>query len=186
MTLEGLPAAARPDPLRVDLLPAELTAPGRLGLTLLPGRRDRGRELEADVEELVAARVATVICLVEAFELGVYGVPGLFEAYARRGLTLHHVPLRDGSAGGVEAVERAVAAAEAALARGETVLLHCAGGLGRAGMIAACVLRGRGLSPEAAIAAVRLVRGPRAIETLSQEARIAAHPARLAGGGPGG
>ncbi len=186
MTIGGPPSAARPDPLRVDLLPAELTAPGRLGLTLLPGRTDRGRELEADVDDLVAARVTTVICLVEAFELGVYGVPGLFEAYARRGLTLHHVPMRDGSAGGAEAVERAVAAAEAALARGETVLLHCAGGLGRAGMIAACLLRGRGLRAEAAIAAVRLARGPRAIETLSQEARIAAHPARLGGAGGGG
>jgi protein-tyrosine phosphatase len=43
------------------------------------------------------------------------------------------------------------------------------GGLGRSGTVAACCLVAAGMSPEAAIAAVRTARGPRALETIAQE-----------------
>jgi ADP-ribosyl-[dinitrogen reductase] hydrolase len=54
---------------------------------------------------------------------------------------------------------------------GENVVLHCLGGLGRSGMIAARVLVERGLAPAAAITAVRAAR-PGAIETAQQEAYV--------------
>jgi hypothetical protein len=52
--------------------------------------------------------------------------------------------------------------------RGERVVIHCLGGLGRSGTLTACVLRSRGLGPEEAMAAVRRVR-PGAIENRRQE-----------------
>ena len=48
-------------------------------------------------------------------------------------------------------------------------MVTCMGGLGRSGTIAACFLAAAGMSPGAAIAAVRVTRGPRALETIAQE-----------------
>ena len=54
---------------------------------------------------------------------------------------------------------------------GERVVIHCNGGLGRAGTMAACVRIALGLDGGAAeaIAMVRKLRSPRAIETREQE-----------------
>jgi hypothetical protein len=49
------------------------------------------------------------------------------------------------------------------------VVVTCMGGLGRSGILAACLLVSAGTAPEAAIAAVRAARGPRALETIAQE-----------------
>jgi protein-tyrosine phosphatase len=54
------------------------------------------------------------------------------------------------------------------LRRGSDVLVHCRGGLGRAGTIAARLLVELGVEPAAAIANVRAVR-PGTIETSDQE-----------------
>jgi Domain of unknown function (DUF4062)/Polymorphic toxin system, DSP-PTPase phosphatase/AAA domain len=56
-----------------------------------------------------------------------------------------------------------------ALLRDESVVITCMGGLGRSGTVAACVLVDAGASPDAAVAAVRAARGPRALETSAQE-----------------
>jgi ADP-ribosyl-[dinitrogen reductase] hydrolase len=56
----------------------------------------------------------------------------------------------------------------ALLRRGLDVLVHCRGGLGRAGTIAARLLIELGMDPTKAIEHVRAVR-PRAIETSDQE-----------------
>ena len=48
-------------------------------------------------------------------------------------------------------------------------MVTCIGGLGRSGTVAACYLVAAGISPDAAIAAVRTARGPRALETIAQE-----------------
>ena len=49
------------------------------------------------------------------------------------------------------------------------MVVTCMGGLGRSGTLAACLLVSAGTAPEAAIAAVRAARGPRALETIAQE-----------------
>jgi len=54
------------------------------------------------------------------------------------------------------------------LQNGSNVLVHCRGGLGRAGTVAARLLIEVGMEPETAIAKVRKVR-PGAIETSEQE-----------------
>ena len=51
---------------------------------------------------------------------------------------------------------------------GERVVLHCMGGLGRSGLVAATALVNAGLSPSAAIQEVRDTRDPRAVETQAQ------------------
>jgi ADP-ribosylglycohydrolase/protein-tyrosine phosphatase len=162
--------------------------PGRLGLTFCPGKRQAAaatgawnRDLELDLNEVAGWGATTVVTLMEADELAQLGVAGLGEAVQARGLAWHHLPIPDAEVPD-EAWERrwAEAGAElrARLARGERVVLHCKGGLGRTGTVAARLLVERGVPVEDAIRAVRAVR-PSAIETAVQEAHVrAARPCR--------
>lgn len=76
--------------------------------------------------------------------------------------------------------EEAIAACSAAiverLREGKRVVVHCSGGLGRSGLVAACCLIGAGLAPNAAMEAVRKAR-PGAIER-SQEPFLRSFRAR--------
>lgn len=60
------------------------------------------------------------------------------------------------------------------LKNGERILLHCRSGFGRAGMIGACVLLrlGEASSASDALAKIRRLRSPRAVETSRQVAFV--------------
>jgi protein-tyrosine phosphatase len=155
--------------LRVDFLEDPRVKPGRVGLTVLPGRRDWRRHLDEDLSSLRADGIDAVVCLVPQAELERYGVPTLSDAYAAAGFALLHLPLLDQKGAGDAELRRAVAWIDAQVAAGKSVLVHCVGGLGRSGMIAACWLRSRGASADDALTIVRAARGPRAVETKIQE-----------------
>jgi protein-tyrosine phosphatase/nicotinamidase-related amidase len=154
--------------LRVDWLDDELCSPGRVGLTLLPGRRDYKRVLEEDLTVLRAEGVTHVACFVPQWELERYGVGELLSAYDDAGLSTHHLPVMDQSVPTAEEMNRFNAWLEAAVQAGGRVLLHCVGGLGRSGTAAACWLRSRGHDAERSIGAVREARTARAIESERQ------------------
>jgi hypothetical protein len=156
------------DHLRVDWLPRELTAPGRLGLTLLPGRRDMSRDLSRDVDALEHAGATHVLCLLGDDELHAYGVPKALEVYRERQLEVLQLPIIDQGVCSVEEMKSVVAWVEGALAATSSVVVHCAGGLGRSGIAAAAYLVERGLTADEAIATVRRARSPRAVETEAQ------------------
>ncbi|MEO5373451.1 MAG: isochorismatase family protein [Alphaproteobacteria bacterium] len=170
----------RVGPLRVDWIADGLVAPGRLGLSILPGRRDLGRSLEADLASLIRTGITDVVMLVTADELQDYGVPGLRAAYQAAGLGLHWLPIPDQGVGEPDDVRTLVTWIEARLHENAHVLVHCLGGVGRSGMVAACLLRTRGLSGDAAITEVRRARSPRAVETAVQEAFVQAFQADTA------
>jgi protein-tyrosine phosphatase len=54
------------------------------------------------------------------------------------------------------------------LSAGENVLVHCRQGIGRSGLMAACLLVKKGMSPGAAIASVSAARGVSVPETAEQ------------------
>ncbi|MFC6590652.1 dual specificity protein phosphatase family protein [Deinococcus lacus] len=72
------------------------------------------------------------------------------------------------------AFEALLSQLEAALQEGRGVLVHCRGGLGRAGVVAACLLIRGGLEASEAVSLVRQTR-PGAIETAEQEAFVRAY-----------
>jgi ADP-ribosyl-[dinitrogen reductase] hydrolase len=65
---------------------------------------------------------------------------------------------------------------------GGKVLVHCRGGLGRAGTVAACLLVECGVDPTVAIAQVRNAR-PGAIETAAHERYVMRYSPLQAGSG---
>ena len=63
--------------LRVDWVESPHLGPGRLGMTICPGRQDRDRNLEADLARLRAEGVDRLLCLSTDAELDWAGVPEL-------------------------------------------------------------------------------------------------------------
>ncbi len=160
--------------LRIDWLPEQGPAEGRVGLTWLPGRRDAGRVLEDDVDALKAAGTKAIVCLLARDEFARYGVDGLLEAYRSAGLEVLHVPTMDGRPPSQEELSDTTRWIQSKVAAHHQVVVHCVGGIGRAGTVAACWLKSRGFESETAIATVRKVRSPRAVETRQQENAIRA------------
>lgn len=170
-------------PLYIDALEV---ANGRLGLTICPGKTGDSlygpgwaRDLAMDIAAIRAWGPAHVLTLVETDEMVRLGVPHLPDAMRAESFAWHHLPVRDLAAldgAGEAAWARLSPRLHAALERGQRVLVHCRGGVGRAGSIAALLLIERGMGAEAAIARVRAAR-PNAVETRAQERFLAARAA---------
>ena len=178
------PRTSATDPIRVDWLPPAL--PGRVGLTLAPGKRAPSalaerpwqRDLGADLDRLTEAYgVTVVVCLMEDHELQACGISGLEAAVRERGMDFLRLPIPDG---GIPADPAAVRSLVAAVVRrlrgGAQVAIHCRGGLGRTGTIAGVVLRTLGYGLEETLATLRAARGPSCPETAEQVAYIARYP----------
>lgn len=129
-------------PIRVDFLaPDSHGLPGRLGLTIAPGKWRPGLDHASDTlvrDDLLRLRdfhgAKVLVTLLEEIE------------------------------GAAKLVDDIVDAMSA----GENVVVHCRGGLGRSGTIAACFLVARGRAPGEAIRLVRSAR-PGAVEVRDQE-----------------
>jgi hypothetical protein len=169
------------DPIRVNFLPADVgLGPGRIGMTFAPGKKAPGiagnweRDLHADLERLVSEYDARVlVSLLEGHEYADLRIPDLPTAARQYGLEFLGLPIPDGG------VPPSIGDATAFVQRildllrtPGTVVVHCRGGLGRTGLIAACCLTTVGHEPQQAIDMVRDAR-PRAIENAGQEAFIA-------------
>lgn len=156
---------------------------GLIGICRCPGSRPgppppgpRGASLDADLASLRAWGAEILLSLVEDFEFGEAGVPEL-PARMPPGLELLRLPIRDVSipdAAWERSWEREGPRVRDLLRRGGLVCVHCMGGKGRSGLLAAGLLVEAGLDPEEAIARVRAAR-PGAVETRAQEDWVRAH-----------
>ena len=151
---------------------------GRIGLTFCPGKYDPDamtgyweRDLELDLDAICDWGAAAVVTLVEHKELAELRIERLGEAVTRRNLAWFHLPIIDASIPDKQ-FERQweISGNElrSLLRSRRDVLIHCKGGLGRTGLVAALLLVELGMAPEVAIARVRAVR-PGAIETHAQK-----------------
>ena len=132
---------------------------------------ERERDLAVDLDTVRDWGAAAVITLVEPKELTLLKVERLGEEVLHRNMVWFHLPIVDASIPDQRFEQEWEIAGEevrALLRGGRDVLVHCRGGLGRAGMIAARLLVELGMEPAEAIARVRAVR-PGAIETPEQK-----------------
>ncbi len=174
-------------PLRVDWIVRDL--PGAVGLTLAPGKHAPSleggswrRDLQADLDRLVADGVGLLVCLLEDHELERLGLGGYLEAAAARGLEVLRLPIADGGVpDDPDALRLLVEDVVAAARAGHRVVVHCAGGLGRAGLVGGCVLRALGASADEALDTLRRARSPRCPETEAQRAVVRAFAASAPG-----
>jgi hypothetical protein len=147
------------DWLDLGAAPGYADVTGRFGMTILPGRRCSGktakepRDLERDAAALASLGIDAFILLVEDHEL------------PEQPHTGHVVP----APGDLAAFGALVEEVDGRLRAGQTLGISCHGGLGRTGILAACLLKRAGLEADAAISAVRRSR-PGTVETAGQEA----------------
>jgi len=170
------------DPLRIAELVAG-AAGGLIGITFCPGKSgdsDRGarweRDLDADLDRVARWGAEAVVTLIEDHEFEMLGVTGLGTAVTARGMAWHYLPIVDVAAPDARFDRGWLASGPVLrdiLGAGGRVLVHCRGGLGRAGTIAACMLVEQGVRPDVAIVQVRAAR-PGAIETREQAAYVSA------------
>ena len=167
--------------LRIDWFePSQLgdALPGRLGLTILPGKHGVSfrypgkvyrRDVRQDFEFLKEAGVERLVLLVEDAELRTWGDVEIVAIGASAGVSVLRHPIPDGDPPASIADMETILAEIRDGRRMGNVAVACMGGVGRSGTVAACALLTAGITPDAAIATVRAVRHPTAVETAEQE-----------------
>jgi ADP-ribosyl-[dinitrogen reductase] hydrolase len=166
-------------PLRIEAVAAP--GGGGIGMTFCPGKHQSDgmtahwqRDLALDLDRIRDWGAVAVVTLMEQHELDRYRVPGLGAAVAARGMAWLHLSIVDVDIPRAPFETAWVTAGPQLrgwLGEGRRILLHCKGGLGRTGTIAARLLIELGMQPEAAIQAVRAARDG-TIETPGQLAHV--------------
>jgi ADP-ribosyl-[dinitrogen reductase] hydrolase len=158
---------------------------GELGLTFCPGKKDKharfghwDRDLGTDLDAIKAWGASAVVTLIEPHEFELLGVERLGEGVAKRGMSWYHLPIRDVSIPDANFEGRWQKTGPQLLEKlrsGQSILVHCRGGLGRAGLVAARLIIETRVPADKAIRAVRAAR-PGAIETKEQEDYVISLP----------
>ena len=168
-------------PLRIDSVRPGMST-GLIGMTFCPGKTDHAamsgaweRDLDLDLATAVRWGASAIVSLIEEHEFQALKVPGLGNAVVERGMKWFHLPIPDFQPPGSAFRQRWVNAGreiKAILDSGHNIVIHCKGGLGRTGTIAAQLLVEYGNTPDDAIDRVRQARGRESIETSAQEEYI--------------
>jgi ADP-ribosyl-[dinitrogen reductase] hydrolase len=151
---------------------------GQIGITFCPGKYDPNamtgvwaRNLAIDLAAIKQWGAVALVTLVEDWELKTLRVESLGSAARELGLEWFHLPIVDGQVPDAKFETQWDVASQGLLkllSTGQSIAVHCKGGLGRAGTIAARLLVEMGITPCEAISRVRNARQG-AIETIAQE-----------------
>lgn len=151
---------------------------GRIGITFCPGKKDMqsmsgpwDRDLCTDINVIRNWGADLVLTLVESHELVMLQVPDLGAEVTAAGMSWLHMPIVDVSIPGSDFENQWREVSPAIinmLQESRDIVVHCRGGLGRAGLTAARLLVELGDDPSEAVRKVRAVRLG-AIETRQQE-----------------
>jgi len=158
-----------------DLLP--LAAPaGGLILTPCPGTKEL--DTETALKQLKAAGASAVITLMQEAEMASNAVSDLPALCAQNGLQWFHLPIADDHAPAEDfaaAWKLQGAAVHQLLDAGKRIVVHCKGGSGRTGLMAAQILVERGYAKEDALAVVKALR-PNALSLAVHQDYLARLP----------
>ena len=151
------------DPLRIDSVRVN-TLGGEIGMTLCPGRKDitnlagdLDRDLQSDLAVIADWGATALLSLIEPHEFEALGVAHMNQVLPA-GIAHYVVPIvnRARPSGTWERAWATIGPqVRERLALGERVVIHCRGGLGRTGMVAARLLIEFGEVPARAIRRVR-------------------------------
>lgn len=154
---------------------------GNIGVTFCPGKVQIdgatgtwSRDLPTDIQAISDWGATSLVSLIEDHEIEALQVRGLEAECQLHGIDWLHMPIPDVSSPTDKFEAEWLTGGEGLRSRlrnGFNVVVHCKGGLGRAGTITARLLVELGADPEDAIQRVRVAR-PGAIETLEQERHV--------------
>ena len=163
------------------LLPIpERPANGRLHLCSIPGRFG---SLDAFIAAATENKVRYVVCLVSDDEIARKS-PGYLAAIGQNRIPglLWRFPIPDyGIPEDAEELDRLLDKIRALLEQGESVVIHCAGGHGRTGMVAILLLARMGVELSEAVRRVRSAGSGPDTEEQRRFLTVHANPGRAAG-----
>ena len=164
-----------------DLLPLDQEGAGLI-LTPCPGTR--GVQTTTALEQLQAAGADALITLMPEAEMASNAVTDLGQLCAQRGLQWFHLPIEDEHAPEADfdaAWQTQRPAVHRLLDAGKKIAIHCKGGSGRTGLMAAQILVERGWPKNEATRVVKALR-PNALSLAVHQDYLAGLPAPSAGG----
>jgi protein-tyrosine phosphatase len=165
--------------MRKDLYWLDESWPGKLAVSARP----RGGEwLGDDVASWRRSGVSAVLSLLTPDEEKNLDLLGEASEVRTQGMNFTSFPIPDrqiprSDAKWIEILETV----SDALSTGKNVLIHCRQGIGRSGLVAACLLVKKGMSPGAAIESVSAARGVSIPETVEQRDWIDHYAVALTG-----
>jgi protein-tyrosine phosphatase len=152
--------------------------PGRLALAARPRGGDWLEDEIAGWKEIGINAVLSLLTREEEADLGLRNESQIVKAHSMEFLTL---PIADRQ---VPISESEMAAVldhlNVRLSSGKNVVMHCRQGVGRSGLLAACLLISKGMDPNAAVKKVSAARGVSIPETREQREWIDHYAATLA------
>jgi protein-tyrosine phosphatase len=164
--------------MRQELYWIDESWPGRLAV----GPRPRGGDwLKDDISGWKQAHVDGVLSLLTAEEERDFDLCDEASEARSQGMNFASFPIPDRQIPQSESkLAEVLEGVTRDLFAGRNVLIHCRQGIGRSGLVAACLLVKKGLSPGAAIDSVSAARGVSVPETAEQRDWIDHHAAALA------
>jgi len=153
--------------------------PGKLALAARP----RGGDwLEDEIAAWRKAGIHTVLSLLTPEEEQELDLNNEAREVKQKGMRFLSLPIPDREVPCAESqVRTAVENVDADLSSGANVVIHCRQGIGRSGLVAACLLITKGLSSGAAIDTLSAARGVEIPETSEQRHWIDHYAATLTG-----
>lgn len=177
------PRTSQSHPIRIDAIQLP-DGRGMLGMSFCPGKSQANgltgswsRDLRIDLTRIHEWGAQCVISLIESQEFVELGVCQLPETVNSLGMHWRHAPIRDRDVPNIAFLRTWSTLKDEILNylnSEKNVFIHCMGGLGRTGMVAAMLLMEAGFTTEEAISTVRFSR-PGTIETIGQEAFVRAY-----------
>ena len=150
---------------------------GRLGVAARP----RGADwLDEELARWRRENVDTVVSLLTPEEESEFALESECVRAHAQGMTFVSLPVQDRQVPQSEAaVESVVHDLDNALSTGKNVVVHCRQGIGRSGLLAACLLVQRGWTPDAAVQLLSKTREREVPETQEQRRWIDRYASKI-------
>jgi protein-tyrosine phosphatase len=153
--------------------------PGRLSIAARPRGGDWLRD---EIAGWKRARIDTVLSLLTHDEERDLDLRNEGTEAKAQGIEFVSFPIPDRQVPDSESkLAQTLERLDEALSSGKNVVVHCRQGVGRSGLVAACLLVRKGMSPGAAVESVSAARGTSVPETIEQRVWIDRHAVALAG-----
>lgn len=148
-----------------------------ISLTFCPGKKGVSgsgvwnRDLTLDFEKLKEYKVEVIVPLITDYEFKKLKVEDYFKLVEEKEMKMIHFPIGDVTVPkDINTFKIFIDQLYDEYKNKKNILIHCRGGLGRAGLVGACLLiKIKNLKPKEAINIIRNKRSNKCIETIDQE-----------------